>query len=420
MAGVQSVKGVQDVLPPKVAIWQRIEQAAREVFAAYGFAEARPPIMEYTQVFTRSIGETSDIVEKEMYTFKDKGDRSITLRPEGTAPLVRAYVQHSLHTLPAPQKYFYLGPMFRYERPQRGRLRQFTQVGAEAFGLAGPGVDADLIASLVEFLSRVGLKGLTLELNSIGCEACRPGFRTALVEFFTPKHDHLCPDCQRRLGQNPLRVMDCKVPGCIELKAGAPTVNEHLCGGCREHFDGLTAMLNALDVNYVINPLLVRGLDYYTRTTFEVKSESLGAQNAVAAGGRYDKLVKESGGPDVPAIGFAVGLERIVEVLSTEPLPTTAPDFFIVSMGAAATVVALKAAQGLRSQGVWVELGYGEGSLKSQMRRADKSGARLAIIIGDDELTKGQFTWKDLRNSESGQVAPDELITLRHARADNS
>jgi histidyl-tRNA synthetase len=392
-----------------VLAWQRLERAAHDVFVPFGFREIRPPVIEHTELFVRSIGETSDIVEKEMYTFEDKGGRSLTLRPEGTASVVRGYVQHALHTLPAPQKFYYSGPMFRYERPQKGRQRQFYQIGVEAFGAEGPEIDAEIISMLVLFLERAGLAGLRVQVNSIGDEECRPGYRQALREYFSSSLDRLCDDCQRRYEQNPLRILDCKAKGCRELRQGAPEVSRYLCASCTEHFARLERMLSDLAVPYEVNAEMVRGLDYYTRTTFEVTSESLGAQNAVAAGGRYDKLVKEFGGPPTPAIGFAVGMERLVSLAKEEGPEAPAPAVFIASLGDEAAAVAFGLADRMRRDGLWVELGYARGSLKSQMRKADKFEARAVVIIGEDELKKNRVNWKDLRSGESGDVAFSEV-----------
>ncbi len=406
-----AVKGVQDVLPPEVYVWQRVESAAKEVFGAFGFQELRAPMMEFTEVFVRSIGETSDIVEKEMYTFEDKGGRSITLRPEGTAPVVRCYVQNHLYNRPSPQKFYYSGPMFRYERPQRGRLRQFYQIGVEAFGDSGPGIDAEMLSMLRHFLIRLGLGSLTFEINSIGCRACRPSYREALKAFFSSRKGSLCPDCKRRLEANPMRILDCKVPGCVELRKDAPIVGDYLCDSCRMHFGELKDMLGLLGVTYSVNPSMVRGLDYYTRTTFEVTSENLGAQNAVAAGGRYDGLVEEFGGPPTPAIGFAVGMERLVELLqrdSSVSLPV--PRVFIAVLGAEAARKALTFADSLRAGGVWVETGSPNISLKSQMKRADKLGASYVLFLGDDELSSGKAGWKNLSDGSQGEVAVEKAV----------
>jgi histidyl-tRNA synthetase len=412
-----AVKGMQDVLPPDAALWQRVEAAARRVFALAGFGEFRAPVLEYTPVFVRSIGEVSDIVEKEMYTFEDKGGRSVTMRPEGTAGVVRSYVQLNLHTTPSPQKYYYMGPMFRYERPQKGRLRQFHQIGAEAFGDPGPMIDAEMAVMLVDFLSAAGLGGLSLEVNSIGCPDCRPAFREALVAYFSARRADLCEDCARRLTQNPLRILDCKARGCSALRPGAPAVTDYHCEGCAAHFAGFRAALDAAGVAYRVNPEMVRGLDYYTRTTFEILTDRLGAQSAVAAGGRYDRLVSEFGGPPTPAIGFAVGMERIVALLAEDaPAAIAAPVAFIASMGEAASCAALSIARSLRAEGYAVELGYGSGSLKAQMRRADRSGAAFAFVIGDQELERGLINWKSLRGEGAGEVSPDDLPAFLASR----
>jgi histidyl-tRNA synthetase len=396
---------MKDIMPPDMHIWQDIEEKAREVFASYGFLEIRTPIVEPTSVFTRSIGENTDIVEKEMYTFEDKGGRSVTLRPEGTASVVRCYVENHLYNLASPQKFYYLGPMFRYERPQSGRFRQFYQIGVEAFGSSRPEMDAEVIAMLGRLLGRIGLEAPHFQVNSIGCEKCRPGFKEALLAYFSGSLEELCADCRRRYSQNPLRILDCKVSRCIEIRKDAPRVVDHLCEDCRSHFERLLALLEMLGVHHTVNPEMVRGLDYYTRTTFEVTSENLGAQNAVAAGGRYDRLVKEFGGPETPAIGFALGMERIVELLKMSvkyDLP--APKVFIAAIGERAGKEGLRITEVLRGKGIWAELGDGTSSLKSQMRRADRLSARYVFVIGDDELQSGMVGWKRLSDSATGEV----------------
>ncbi len=408
--GYRALKGMKDVLPPDIYVWQKIEKAARDIFLAYGFQEIRPPVVESTAVFTRSIGENTDIVEKEMYTFNDKAGRSISLRPEGTASVVRCYVENHLHTLPAPQKYFYSGPMFRYERPQSGRFRQFFQIGVEAFGSARAEMDAEVLSMLRHFLERLGLQTLLFQINSIGDKQCRPGYREALLNFFSGKLESLCPDCRRRYELNPLRILDCKVEGCIAARKDAPKVTGYLCGDCREHFERLQSLLEKLGVPFSVNPDMVRGLDYYTRTAFEVTSENLGAQNAVAAGGRYDGLVKEFGGPDTPAVGFAVGMERMVELLKMS-LPGTPPSprAFIASLGVRAGDEGLLIADRLREKGVWVEVGDSESSLKSQMRRADRISAEYAFILGDEEIDAGRVKWKRLGDSTNGEIPIAEI-----------
>jgi len=405
-----ALKGAQDIYPPDIYIWQTIEHAATEVFSAYGFQEIRAPVMEYTDVFVRSIGETTDIVEKEMYTFSDKAGRSITLRPEGTAPVVRCYVENHLYNLPSPQKFFYSGPMFRYERPQAGRYRQFFQIGVEAFGISEPKIDAEIIAMLRLFFERLNLENLTFEVNSIGCEKCRPGYKTAVRDFFSSKIGSLCPDCKRRLNLNPLRILDCKVDACIELKPGAPRVTDFLCTECRDHFTMLLSFLEVLKIPHVINPEMVRGLDYYTRTTFEVTCTKLGAQNTVAAGGRYDRLIEDFGGPPTPAIGFAMGMERIAALIkSSAKQDIPAPGVFIATIGAPAEKEALVIAERLREKGTWVEIGYAGNSLKSQMRKADRLSAGYVLIIGDDEIKSGRLKWKKLSDSTGGEIPFQEI-----------
>jgi histidyl-tRNA synthetase len=395
---------MHDLLPPDIFLWQKVEEAAREVFRVYGYQEIRPPIMEATAVFTRSIGETSDIVEKEMYTFPDKAQRSMTLRPEGTASIVRCYVEKNLHNLAAPQKFYYYGPMFRYERPQKGRQRQFYQIGAEAFGEKGARMDAEIISMLGTMLERTGLEELRFKINSIGCQECRPGYRDALTGFLSSKIDDLCEDCKRRYERNPLRILDCKARGCIELRKDAPFVSEHLCDGCKTHFDELMEILDLLDVRYEVDPRMVRGLDYYTRTTFEVTSEHLGAQDAVAAGGRYDRLVEEFGGRSTPAVGFAIGMERLISLIKNNKEHIPSPEIYIAAHGSDAYKEALLLARSLRVEGFWVELAYSESSLRSQMKRADKSGAFFALIIGEDELRSGTVSWKNMKDGSDGHV----------------
>ncbi len=409
-----ALKGIQDILPPDIHIWQKIESTAREIFQRYGFQEIRVPIIESTDVFIRSIGETTDIVEKEMYTFPDKAGRSITMRPEGTAPAVRCYVEHHLYNLPSPQKFFYSGPMFRYERPQKGRFRQFYQIGVEAFGVSQPSLDAEVIAMLKNLLEGIGLKDVNFELNSIGCEKCRPDYKNALLKFFENKLSDFCPDCQRRYNANPLRILDCKVERCIELRKGAPAVAEHLCGDCREHFNEIVSRLDSLKISYILNPNLVRGLDYYTRTTFEVTSEHLGAQKAVAAGGRYDRLVEEFGGPSTPAIGFAIGMERIATLLQTpnSELLTPKPKVFIATLGKEAEIEGFRIAEDLRAKGLWVEPNYAGASLKSQLRKADRIGAEFALIIGENELKAGKIQWKNLKKGGQGEVEIKDIPAI--------
>jgi histidyl-tRNA synthetase len=400
-----ALKGVQDIYPPDVQLWQKAESLSREVFSLYGFQEIRLPIIEPTGLFIRSIGETSDIVAKEMYTFPDKAGRSITLRPEGTASVVRAYIEHHLYNLPSPQKFFYSGPMFRYERPQRGRFRQFYQIGVEAFGAASPLLDAELLSMLKIFLERLGMKGLNFEVNSVGCGDCRPSYRAALRDFFSDRLESLCPDCKRRYEVNPLRILDCKVERCIELRAGAPLITDFLCKECGDHFEKVLSALRRLGISYSLNPHMVRGLDYYTRTTFEVTSEHLGSQKAVAAGGRYDKLVEDFGGPPTPGMGFALGMERLTELLRERGETTCAsPDVYIASLGERSIMEGFLIAEKLRANGLWVESGYEDSSLRSQLRKANRLASKFVIILGEDELSSGKAKWKNLADGSQGDV----------------
>jgi len=394
----KTLKGLQDILPPDISIWQQIEARARDIFRTYGYQEIRLPIIESTDIFVRSIGETSDIVEKEMYTFHDKGGRSVTLRPEGTASFVRAFVEHHLYNNPAPQKYYYMGPMFRYERPQAYRYRQFYQIGAEAMGVEDPKLDAEIISMLSKILNSIGLEGVNFETTSIGCKNCRPAYRDALKKFLGAKLNSFCSDCQRRFDLNPLRILDCKVPGCISSRQGSPAVLDYLCNDCKQHFDGLRHYLDILKVPHSINPNLVRGLDYYTKTAFEVTSESLGAQKAVAAGGRYDGLVDEFGGPPTPGIGFAIGMERIIPLIKDSMKPSEGPDLFICCMGQHAYEEALALAEQLRASRLWVEINYDNSSLKSQMRKANRISAKNLFVIGEDELKSKKGILKNMIN----------------------
>jgi len=403
----KTLKGLQDILPPDIAIWQLLESTARKIFRNYGYQEIRLPIIESTDIFIRSIGETSDIVEKEMYTFKDKGGRSVTLRPEGTASFVRAYVQHHLYNNPAPQKFYYTGPMFRYERPQAFRYRQFYQIGAEAMGIDDPKLDSEIISMLSRLLSGIGLEGLNFQVTSIGCKECRPAYREALKKFLKDRLDSFCSDCQRRYDLNPLRILDCKVPGCIESRKGSPPVIDYLCDECDIHFEGLKKNLVELKVPHTINPNLVRGLDYYTKTAFEVTSENLGSQSAVAAGGRYDSMVDEFGGPPTPGIGFAMGMERIIPLIKESINISEGPEIFLCPLGEAAADKALLLTEQLRSEGLWAEMNFDGTSLRSQMRKANKVGAKRVVVIGDDEIANNQAVIKDMQDRETINISLD-------------
>lgn len=394
---ITAIKGCNDILPGESGRWQYIEQAARRIFERNGFEEIRVPVMEKTELFRRSIGDTTDIVEKEMYTFTDKGENSITLRPEGTAGVMRAFIEHKLYALDAVSKLYYLGPMFRYERPQKGRYRQFHQIGAEVTGVNDPLVDAQVLNMLCAFFREIGLDEPSLQINSLGCPDCRPAYRAQLVTFLEGRLDQLCDDCKRRFITNPLRTLDCKVPGCGEATKGAPSMLDHLCSGCDEHFTSVRRYLDLSGAPYSINPRMVRGLDYYTRTTFELVTGLLGSQSAVAAGGRYDGLISQLGGPEIPGIGFAIGVERVALLLGERDF-SRRPDLFIATMGAAEREAAFYLLTELQKLGVRVELDYEGKSLKSQMRRADKLKARFSVVIGGNEVTSGRASFKRMED----------------------
>lgn len=405
---------MNDVLPDVVGVWQFLEQAAREVFAVYGFTEIRTPVLEKTELFCRSIGETTDIVEKEMYTFADKSGNSMTLRPEGTAPVMRSFIQNRLAAQDPVTKLCYIGPMFRYERPQKGRYRQFHQIGAEAIGVEDPRIDAQVLLMLHHFFTRIGISAVSLEINSLGCPVCRPEYRRQLIQYLEERLEPLCTECQRRYQTNPLRVLDCKVETCRLATADAPAMIDHLCGDCDQHFSQVRHYLDLLNVPYVVNARMVRGLDYYVRTTFELVTDQLGSQNAVAAGGRYDGLIESLGGPALPGIGFAIGLERLVLMLEKDAGRTLVPELFIAALGSAAVERAFVLMSKLQAQGVHAEMDFHGKSLKAQMRRADKLGAVHTLIIGEEELRSGQAQLKKMADGTQTSVHLDALLkTLR-------
>ena len=394
-ATIAAVKGFRDVLPDESGRWRELEDAAARLFARYGCDEIRLPIVERTELFARSLGDTTDVVEKEMYSFLDRDETSLTLRPEATASVVRAYVESGLVQRDPTARLWYRGPMFRRERPQRGRYRQFYQIGAEVFGRDDALADAELLVMLMRYLEHVGARDTRLELNSVGDARCRPAYRERLREFGQRELAALCPDCHRRLERNPLRILDCKVEGCRAVVARAPVVLDSLCEPCRVHFDAVRALLDQEGVAYVVNARLVRGLDYYCRTAFEVVGAGLGAQNAVGGGGRYDGLVAALGGPDVAGVGFALGLERLAMVAPGEPA-TPLVEAVVLPLEPRAVGPALALATRLRDQGMSVGLEPAGRSLKALLRAADRRGARLAVIVGEDELRAGRATVRDL------------------------
>jgi len=410
---VQAVKGTRDILPDEARRWQRVEEMARRQFRRYGFREIRTPIFESTELFARGIGEATDIVSKEMYTFTDRGERSLTLRPENTAPVVRAAIEHHLFQRVDCERLYYIGPMFRYERPQKGRMRQFSQIGVEAFGSDAPALDAEVMEMSMVFLEGLGISAATLAVNSVGCKECRGVYREKLREALAGRVGELCVDCQRRYRENPLRILDCKV-GCRRLLAHAPTLLDTLDAPCREHFEQVRGTLDLLQVPYQLDPHLVRGLDYYMRTTFEVLGASLGAQDALLGGGRYDGLVEELGGPAVPGFGFACGLDRLVLSLPEPSGPSReVPDVFVAALGDAAWERALLLVRDLRRRDLWVEWEPARGkALKSQARKADRLGARHTLFLGDEELRRGFWTLKTMEGGSQREIPSADLESL--------
>lgn len=405
-------RGTKDILPEQAKSWLRLENKIRELCELYGYEEIRTPTFEHTELFLRGIGEGTDVVDKEMYTFTDRGDRSITLRPENTASVVRAYLQNKLYANAGLVKLFYIGSMFRYDRPQAGRLREFHQFGVEALGEKNPAVDAEIILLAWEFLKSLGLDDLTLKINTVGCPACRPIFRKKLTEYFTENAEELCEDCLRRLEKNPLRILDCKIDGLKEFMEDAPKIETCLCDDCREHFNSVKKFLTAAGVEFEVNNRLVRGLDYYTKTAFEIQYAPLGAQSAVAGGGRYDGLIKEIGGDDTPAVGFAAGLERILLALELQgllPAQDKKIAAFVVASGAAAETYAFKLLTDLRRENISVAMDFGKKSMKSQMKSAAKSGAKFALIVGDDEVSSETVTVKNLETSAQENIPVTEV-----------
>ena len=408
---IKALNGFKDIVPGEVELWQKVEETARNLFSRFNFSEIRMPILEKTELFARSIGESTDIVEKEMYTFVDK---QITMRPEATASLLRAYIQHGLHVQKPVQRLFTIGPMFRHERPQKGRLRQFHQMDVEVLGTPNPRVDAELMAMGAMLLEELGIT-VSLEVNSLGCPICRPGFRETLLAFIDDRKDALCDDCARRSKTNPLRVLDCKNPNCREQVEEAPSIQAHLCDDCDAHFAIVQKGLQQLGVKYSLNKFMVRGLDYYTRTTFEFITKDLGAQAAVGAGGRYDGLVEKLGGPKVPGIGFALGMERLVLLLQQheEEADSSTMDIFVAVLGEKASDFGFPLVHALRQKGLLTAMDHEGRSLKSQMKQANKVNARYVLIIGENELEQGQAVLKNMANQEQQEIAmSSEIDTL--------
>lgn len=400
---IKSIRGTRDVIPAESHKWQYVERVALEVAATYGMTEIRIPTIEKTELFIKSVGETTDVVQKEMYTF-DKGRESITLRPEATAGIVRAVLENNLLADALPVKVCYIVSCFRHENPQSGRLREFHQFDVEIFGSSSPTTDVEIIGVANDFFGRLGLRDISLEINSIGCPQCRPAYNRLLVDYFRGYEDELCETCRERLEKNPLRLLDCKVDRCKEIAADAPLIIDHLCGECSDHFEGLKTRLTAVGIGYTINPKIVRGLDYYTKTVFEFVSGSAGAQGTVCGGGRYDLLVEQMGGPPTPGIGFGLGLERLLMVMEADGCEFPAPqkcDMYIGSMGDAGNIRALELCSALRREGFRPLCDTMERSVKAQMKYANKIGAAYSCILGEQELSDGKVTVKDMESGEA-------------------
>jgi histidyl-tRNA synthetase len=408
---IQLIRGFKDILPEEIALWQYIEKTAATIFEDFGFREIRIPIMERTELFARSIGENTDIVEKEMYTLDDRKGDQLTLRPEATASIVRAYIQHKMYAPDPVRKLFTIGPMFRRERPQKGRYRQFYQIDAEVFGVASPYIDAQLIIMLSVLFDRLKIKDIHTHINSLGCPECRPKFKKVLDDFISSKIDRLCTDCNRRKDRNPLRVLDCKVPSCREAMVDAPALIDHICDACRDHFTTVRDLLDAQGVEYIQDKKLVRGLDYYTRTTFEIQTGALGAQSAIAGGGRYDGLVNELGGPKIPAIGFAIGFDRLVEVARQQQQRLDrGPDVFIAALGEKCREKAFDWSCRLNRAGFYTDMELSDKSLKSQMKRANRLQAARVLILGENELAAGEAILRNMDTKEQIVIPMDQLV----------
>ncbi|MHC2994399.1 MAG: histidine--tRNA ligase [Candidatus Atribacteria bacterium] len=406
-------KGTQDILPKDTPKWYYIENIIREILTKYGYQEIRTPALEYTELFVRGIGESTDIVTKEMFTFPDRKGRSLTLRPEGTAPVVRAYLENKMDRSSQVVKLFYIGPMFRCEKPQAGRFRQFNQFGIEVIGTKSPVVDVEVIIASLEIYKKLGLENLEVLINSVGCKKCRAVYVQKLKEFIKNKIVFLCSECINRYERNPLRVLDCKKDNCQKIIKTAPIMTDYLCQECKQHFKEVKSYLDDLKIEYHVEPRLVRGLDYYTKTAFEIVSGELGAQNAIGGGGRYDDLVEELGGKPTPAVGFAAGIERMIIVMNQQKIEwpeNKGLDIFIAKVSEINTDIAFKLLQKIRNAGLSADMDYSTKSLKSQMRLANKIGVRYTIIIGEEELSKNMVTLRNMKTKEQKEVKIDNLI----------
>ena len=410
----KAIKGTKDVLPKDVHKNQYIEATVLDIASKFGYKEIRTPVFEHTELFQRGVGDTTDVVQKEMYTFDDKGGRSITLRPEGTSGAVRSYLENGLCNEALPQKVCYLTSCYRYEKPQAGRLREFHQFGVECFGSASPLADAEIIALAKSLFDTLGVKDLSLEINSIGCPTCRAEYHKALKEYFSSRKDELCDTCKSRLDRNPMRILDCKSPICHEIAEGAPVVIDYLCDECKEHFENVQKYLKAQNIEYTINPQIVRGLDYYTKTVFEFVSNSIGAQGTVCGGGRYDGLVEELGGQHTPSLGCAIGIERLMllmEAQGCEFPEAEKPDLFIVALGEKATLKAVEIAKDMREEGFSALLDLNQRSVRAQMKYADKLGAKFNVVIGDNEVEAKTAKLKNMQTGEETEINLDTFVS---------
>ena len=409
----RAIKGTNDILPEESSKWQFVESKMLETALQFGFKEIRVPVFEHTEVFLRSVGDTTDVVQKEMYTFDDKGGRSITLRPELTAGVIRSAIEKGLVNGALPQKLCYIGGCYRYEKPQAGRLREFHQFGVECVGAAAPNADAEVISLAKSVLDNIGIKNISLEINSIGCPECRKEYHKALKEYFSANAENLCDTCKDRLDRNPMRILDCKSPVCKKIAENAPVVIDFLCEDCRDHFEKVKAHLEAMQIEYKVNPKIVRGLDYYTRTVFEFVSGDIGAQSTVCGGGRYDGLIGQMGGPKTPSLGFAMGIERLMMVLSAQnaELPKAPTcDLFIATLGENAILKASALCRLLRDEGYKVQTDICGRGLKAQMKYADKIGAKFTLVLGDNEVESGKATLKNMSNSAEKEIALAEIV----------
>lgn len=409
---IQAPKGTKDMLPEEAYKWHYVENIFREVSKNFGIREIRTPIFEHTELFLRGVGETTDIVQKEMYTFKDKGDRSITLKPEGTAPAVRAFIENRLFNEAQPTKLYYITPCFRYEKAQKGRYRQFHQYGVEMFGSSSPSIDAEVMALAMNILKKIGLKGLSLNINNLGCPSCRPKYNEALKNFLKENYDGLCETCKTRFEKNPMRILDCKEKKCKEITKNAPTILEFTCEECNEHFDKTKEYLDILGIPYTVDPGIVRGLDYYTKTIFEI----LNSEFTVCGGGRYDRLIEEIGGPSMPAVGFGMGIERLIMTLDKEGIEVPKEplvELYLSGRGESGVKEAFKLAHKLREIGVNAEINHAGRSFKAEMKYANKIGAKFNVVLGDDELESRKAKFKRMEDREEFELSLDDLEGIK-------